>query len=266
VAACLAEFRPDEIYYLCAHHGAAESGVENIPHRYRRCHEVHVAGWLNFLDGVERLRLGTRLFYAASSLVFGAPETTPQTELTPLAPVCIYGITKATGIGLCRHYRLSRGIRCAAGILFNHESPRRPLPFVSRKIVAAAVDIKLGARRVLTLGNLSSAVDWGAAEDYVAAMTKILQLDDPSEFVIASGTLHTVRDFVSAAFSCLGLPWEPYVVEDASLLRNARRSQALWGDSTRLREATGWRPAIGFTEMVGRMVASEMRSREGAAK
>lgn len=265
VATCLAEFRPAEIYYLCAHHGAAESGAAGPQQTYRRCHETHVAGWLNFLDGAEGLRLGSRLFYAASSHVFGIPESSPQDERTPLSPVCLYGITKTAGIGLCRHYRL-RGIKCAAGILFNHESPRRPLPFVSRKIVAAAVDIKLGAQRTLTLGALAAQVDWGAAQDYVAAMTKILDLDEPGDFVIASGVLHTVRDFVSAAFSSLDLPWERYVQEDPRLLGGVRRTQPLCGDATRLRKATSWRPNIGFADMVGQMVAAEMASREGAGK
>lgn len=266
VHACLFDFRPQEIYYLCAHHGAAESGTPDSLLTYQRCHEAHVAGWLNFLDGVDTLRLDCRLFYAASSHVFGTPDSAPQNERTPLAPVCLYGITKVAGIGLCRHFRRARGVRCAAGILFNHESPRRPPPFVSRKIVAAAVDIKRGAKRVLTLGNLSAQVDWGAAEDYVAAMAAILQLDEPADFVIASGVLHTVRDFVAAAFARLDLPWEPYVVEDPALLRAVQRPVPLCGDATRLREATGWRPEIGFTDMVGRMVAAELNSRENSVK
>lgn len=187
-----------EIYYLCAYHGAAESGTPDPQLTYRRCHETHVAGWLNFLDGVDALRLDCRLCYAASSHVFGNPESAPQDERTPLAPVCLYGITKTAGVGLCHHYRRARGVRCAAGILFNHESPRRPLPFVSRTIASAAVDIKLGAKRTLTLGNLSAQVDWGAAEDYVAAMAGIPQLEESADFVIASGVLHTVRDFVAA--------------------------------------------------------------------
>ena len=266
VHACIAEFKPHEIYYLCAYHGAAESSTPDPLLTYQRCHETHVAGWLNFLDGVDTLGLGCRLFYAASSHVFGIPESSPQNERTALAPVCLYGITKTAGVGLCRHYRNSRGVWCAAGILYNHESPRRPLPFVSRKIVAAAVDIKRGAKRTLALGNLSAEVDWSAAQDCVAAMAGILQLEEPADFVIASGVLHTVRDFVAAAFARLDLRWEPYVVEDRALLRAVERPVPLCGDATRLRDSTGWRPEIGFTDMVGRMVAAELSSKENSVK
>lgn len=265
VASILADFRPNQIYYLAASHGAAETAVEDPYRTFQRCYEVHVLGWLNFVDGVDRQRLASRLFYAASSHVFGDPLTSPQTEHTPLAPVCMYGITKSAGIGLCRYYRASRGVFCSAGILFNHESPRRPMPFVSRKIVRAAVDIKLGAKRTLTLGSLDAAVDWGAAEDYVEAMSRILLLDRPADFVIASGRLRTVRDFVEAAFSAVDLSWKPYVVEEPSLLRGVDRALPLCGDPTRLRKATGWQPCIDFAEMVRRMVAAELRSRENGA-
>jgi GDPmannose 4,6-dehydratase len=261
VSELIAAHRPDEIYYLAAAHGAAESDVEDPYATFESCYALHVTGWLNFLDAVEQQRLATRLFYAASSHVFGEPATSPQNELTPLAPVCAYGITKAAGIGLCRMYRRSSGIFCAAGILYNHESPRRKLPFVSRKIVQAAADIKLGVRRTLTLGNLSAAVDWGAAEDYTDAMTRILRLDSPRDFVIASGQLHTVRQFVEAAFSAVDLAWEEHVVQDGSILKGVQRPVPLLGDASRLRDATGWRPSLDFAEMVRRMVRAELKAR-----
>lgn len=261
VSELIEEHRPDEIYYLAAAHGAAESGVEDPHETFERCYALHVTGWLNFLDAVERQKLGTRLFYAASSHVFGEPAFSPQSELTPLAPVCAYGITKAAGIGLCRMYRRTSGIFCAAGILYNHESPRRRLPFVSRKIVQAAADIKLGIRRTLTLGSLSAAVDWGAAEDYADAMTRILRLDSPGDFVIASGQLHTVQQFVEAAFSAVDLAWERHVVEDSSILKGVQRPMPLLGDATRLRNATGWRPSLDFAQMVRRMVSAEVKTR-----
>ena len=261
VSGLIAAHRPDEIYYLAAAHGAAESGVEDSHDTFERCREAHVTGWLNFLDAVERQGVGSRLFYAASSHVFGEPASSPQSELTPLAPVCAYGITKAAGIGLCRMYRRTGGIFCAAGILYNHESPRRKLPFVSRKIVQAAAEVKLGIRRTLTLGSLSAAVDWGAAEDYTDAMIRILNLDSPADFVIASGRLHTVKQFVEAAFSAVGLAWEQHVVEDSSILKGVRRATPLLGDATRLRDATGWRPSLDFAEMVRRMVVAELKTR-----
>jgi GDPmannose 4,6-dehydratase len=261
VSELIAAHRPDEIYYLAAAHGAAESDVEDPHATFESCHALHVTGWLNFLDAVERQKLATRLFYAASSHVFGEPATSPQSELTPLAPVCAYGITKAAGIGLCRMYRRTSAIFCAAGILYNHESPRRKLPFVSRKIVQAAADIKLGIRRTLTLGNLSAAVDWGAAEDYTDAMTRILRLDSPRDFVIASGQLHTVKQFVEAAFSAVDLAWEEHVVQDGSILKGVQRPVPLLGDAGCLRNATGWRPSLDFAEMVRRMVSAELKTR-----
>lgn len=262
VAALLTELRPDEIYYLAGVFKSSEDPNEAPHEAFGRSHAVHVAGWLNFLDGVERHNPGTRLFYAASSRVFGDPSESPQTERTPLAPVCIYGMTKACGLQLARFYRRSRGLFCSAGILYNHESPRRPRGFVSRKIVQAAVDIKLGAKRVLNLGNLSATVDWGAVQDYVDAIARILQLERADDFIIASGKPHTVRQFAEQAFSAAGLQWEPYVAEDPSLIGAAPAALPLVGDNTRLRAATGWEPSMDFAEMIRRLVAEEFRSRQ----
>lgn len=263
VARLLAEHRPAEIYYLAASHGAAEAAAGDTHALFRRAIEAHVDGLLNVLDGIERHCGGARLFYAASSHMFGSAQGPLQNEETPLAPICAYGISKTAGTHLCRFYR-SRGLYCSVGILYNHESPRRPLPFVSRKIVQAAADIKLGAKRKLVLGSLSAAVDWGAAEDYVDAMARILQLEQPADYVIASGRLRTVREFAEAAFAAVGLPLEPHVQEDPSLLKGTPRPP-LCGDATRLREASGWRPATGFAEMVQRMVAAELDARKVVA-
>jgi GDPmannose 4,6-dehydratase len=259
VARLLAEHRPAEIYYLAASHGAAEAAAGDAHAQFRRASEVHVDGLLNFLDGAERHCRDARLFYAASSHMFGIAQAPRQDENTPLAPICAYGITKAAGAGLCRFYR-ARGLHCSVGILYNHESPRRPPPFVSRKIARAAAEIKLGASRKLVLGSLSAAVDWGAAEDYVDAMARIVRLDTPADYVVASGRLRTVGEFVEAAFAAAGLPWQPHVQEDPSVLKGTPRPP-LCGDATRLREATGWQPATGFAEMVQRMVAAELQSR-----
>ncbi len=263
VARLLAEHRPDRIYYLAASHGAAEAAAGDAHGLFRRAMEAHVDGLLNVLDGAERHCRGARIFYAGSSHMFGSASGPQQNEDTPLSPICAYGISKTAGTQLCRFYR-SRGLYCSVGILYNHESPRRPLPFVSRKIAQAAADIKLGARRKLVLGSLAAAVDWGAAEDYVDAMARILQLEQPADYVIASGRLRTVREFAEAAFAAVGLPWEPHVQEDPSLLKGPQRPP-LCGDATRLREATGWRPATGFADMVQRMVAAELVARNAAA-
>jgi GDPmannose 4,6-dehydratase len=261
VAAFLQGLRPAEIYYLAGVFGSSESAADDPVRDFRRSSEVHVEGWLNVVDAVHHGHPGTRLFYASSSRVFGNPSATPQDERTPHAPLEMYGITKSAAMQLGRFYR-GRGVHCSSGILYNHESPRRPASFVSRKIVQAAVDIKLGATRPLTLGSLSIEVDWGAAQDYAEAMTRILQLERADDFIIATGTLHSVKQFVEAAFAAVELPWERHVVEDRSLLKVPPRAQPLVGDPTRLREATGWRPKMSFVDMVRGMVSAELQSRQ----
>lgn len=263
VARLLAEHRPAEIYYLAASHGAAETAAGDTHALFRRAFETHVDGLLNVLDAVERHCREARVFYAGSSHMFGHAPGPLQDEDTPLAPVCAYGITKTAGTRLCRFYR-ARGLYCSVGILYNHESPRRPLPFVSRKIAQAAAAIRRGERRTLVLGSLAAAVDWGAAEDYVDAMARMLRLESPTDYVIASGRLRTVREFAEAAFAAAGLPWEPHVQEDPTLLKGVPRPP-LCGDASRLREASGWRPATGFDEMVRRMVAAELGAGAAAA-
>jgi GDPmannose 4,6-dehydratase len=261
VSGLLDELRPAEVYYLAGVFGSSESAADDLVADFRRSSDVHVEGWLNFLDGAHRHHPGSRLFYASSSRVFGNPASAPQHELTPHAPLEMYGITKSAGMQLGSFYR-ARGVHCSSGILYNHESPRRPASFVSRKIVQAAVDIKLGAKRPLVLGSLAIEVDWGAAQDYVEAMMRILQLERGDDFVIASGTLHSVKQFVEAAFAAVDLPWERHVLEDRSLLKVPPRAQPLVGDTTRLREATGWRPKTRFAEMVGGMVKAELQARQ----
>lgn len=261
VARLLSDAQADEVYYLAGVFGSSESPAESAYRDYQRCHEVHVLGWLNFLEEVAAARSATRLFYASSSRVFGNPAESPQTELTPHAPRCMYGITKSAGMQLGRFYR-ERGVHCSSGILYNHESPRRPSHFVSRKIVRAAVDIKLGAGHGLTLGNLSAAVDWGAAQDYAEAMMLIAGLEKPADFVIATGERHTVKQFVEAAFSAVGVPWAQHVSEDRSLITVPPAERPLVGDYSRLREAAGWRPRTSFADMVRNMVQAELASRQ----
>src|SRR5262249_1478845 len=147
-------------------------------------------------------------------------------------------VTKAAGIGLARRYRRA-GVFCSVGVLYNHESPRRPLPFVSRKLARAAAEVKLGRRQTVAVGSLAASVDWGAAEDYVEAMTRVLALEHAEDFVIASGTPRTVRDFAEAAFAAAGLAWERHVTEDNSIVKGVRRAVPLIGDASRLRGATG---------------------------
>ena len=189
-----------------------------------------------------------RLFYAASSLCFGDATESPQTESTPLAPRCVYGITKTAGVQCCRLYRQTHGLYALSGFLYNHESPLRPEKFVTQKIVRAAKAIARGEQSELILGDLSARIDWGWAPDYADAMTRTLRLPEARDFVIATGETHSVRDFVEIAFTRVGLDWQNYVKENTVLLQ--RRNAPLVGDASLLRQLTGWKPMVTFPEMI----------------
>jgi GDPmannose 4,6-dehydratase len=239
----------DEIYYLAAHHHSSQdSRLSGDRELFEKSHAVHVTGLLNFLDAIRSDSPDTRLFYASSSLVFGSPQTEPQSESTPLNPTCIYGITKACGMHLCRNYREKHGLFAATGILFNHESPLRQPKFVIPKIIRAAIAISRGSGEKLQLGNLSARVDWGYAPDYVDAMHRILGLERPDDFVTATGETHSVQDVVEIVFGKLGLEWQRHVIESPTLL--TRNRSLLRGDSSKLHKATGWKPTVGFKQMI----------------
>ena len=254
--------QPREIYYLAAFHHSSEDVEVNDSELVRKSFEVHTLSLNNFLYGITQKSPRSRLFYAASCLVFGNPSTTPQDERTPMDPRCPYGISKAAGAYLCRFYREKRKVYCSVGILYNHESPLRNPQFISRKIAKAAVNIKRGLQDKLVLGDLDVRVDWGYAPDYVAAMWGILQLDQPDDFIIASGTFHTVRELVQTAFDVVGLRWEDHVVEDPSLLKRNRPATTLQGTAEKLTSRTGWRPQVSFTDMVRKLVLAEMTDGE----
>lgn len=258
VAALVGESRPDQIYYLAAHHRSSEDAPEGISVSLERSLAIHVTGLANFLDAVRDKSPSSRLFYAASSHVFGDPDAAPQSEETPFRPVNIYGITKAAGIELCRLYRRQHGLYCCAGILFNHESPRRSPAFVGRKIVSSAVAIKQGRLDKLTLGDLSAEVDWGAAEDYVEAMRAILAVEVADEFVVASGELHSIGEFVELVFDALELNPSRYVETDREVITKSGQSRPLVGTAAKLRKATGWAPKRSFAQIIQGMVDAEL--------
>jgi GDPmannose 4,6-dehydratase len=256
---------PDEIYYLAAFHHATEDAIELSAAELLRCSfNVHVLGLLNVLQAVEECCPRARLFYAASSHVFGTPESEWQNEETPFRPNSAYGISKAAGLRCCQFYRRQKGIFAATGILFNHESPLRKPSFLSQKIVRGARRAQHDPAYKLVLGDLDACVDWGYAPDYVDAMFRVLQLPEASDFVVASEEMHTVREFAQAAFGALGLDWHRHVKTDSRLLNKI--SHPLRGDSGKLRSATGWAPSIGFLEMVTTLVrAAEEPSFERAS-
>jgi GDPmannose 4,6-dehydratase len=245
--------QPDEIYYLAAFHHASEEPVEiSGEELLQRSSDVHVRGLRNVLEAMKTRCPGARLFYAASSHVFGAPSGKWLDEQTPFAPKSAYGISKVAGIECCQICRRRDGLFAATGILFNHESALRKPCFLSQKIVRGALQAHYDPAHRMTLGDLDAAADWGYAPDYVDAMFRILQLPEPSDFVVASGEVHTVREFAQAAFGTLGLDWRRHVQTDTRLLR--RTSAPLRGDSSKLRAATGWSPSVSFVELVARLI------------
>jgi GDPmannose 4,6-dehydratase len=189
--------------------------------------------------------------------MYGKVRETPQTEATPFHPRSPYGVAKVYGHFITVNYRESYGMFCCNGILFNHESPRRGLEFVTRKVSDGVARIKLGLAKELRLGNLDARRDWGYAGDYVQAMWLMLQQEKPDDYVIATGEAHTVQELVETAFGCVGLDWRKYVVQDPSLVRPAE-VDLLIGDASKARRVLGWHPQVGFRELVERMVRADL--------
>lgn len=246
--------RPAALYYLASfHHSSQENALVNASALMPPSLEVHVTGLLHFLDALRQEAPACHVFYAASALVFGDGNgAVLQDEATPLRPRCIYGITKTAGIHLCQMHREKHGLPASVGILFNHESHLRKEKFVSKKIINTAVRIKQGSQENLVLGDLSAQVDWGYAPDYVKAMRGICALPQGDDFVIATGTLHTVQEFVEITFRTLGLDYRRHVTQATQVLSRTRCPMA--GNAARLTRATGWRPETGFEQMIETMV------------
>jgi len=249
----------NEIYYLAAHHHSSQdASASSELDLVRHSTTVHVTGLASFLEAIRLHSPASRLFYAGSSLVFGEPGTDTQDETTPFAPRCVYGITKAAGLELCRYYREKHGVFASTGILFNHESPLRDPKFVIPKIIHAALAIARGSSEKLRLGNLSARVDWGYAPDYVEAMIRILRLPESGDFVIATGETHSVQEVVELVFEKLGLDWRMHVEEAPGIL--TRRRACLCGDTRKLREATGWKPTVTFPQMLEILLEAQKKS------
>jgi GDPmannose 4,6-dehydratase len=197
-----------------------------------------------------------RFYQASSSEMFGKVREVPQTELTPFYPRSPYGVAKAYGHFITVNYRESYDLHATSGILFNHESPRRGLEFVTRKITWHAAAIKLGIRKQLALGNLDAERDWGFAGDYVNAMWMMLQQDEPVDYVVATGVAHSVRECVEVAFDHAGLPMEEHVAIDEAFLRPAE-VEHLIGDASKARQTLGWEPEVSFEQLIRMMVDAD---------
>jgi GDPmannose 4,6-dehydratase len=261
VAALVQAASPREIYFLAGHHHSSEEHTGDDRALLRDSHATHVAAFVNFLDAAARHAPAARTFYAASSHVFGKPSMPVQDETTPLLPDSIYAITKAEGLFLCRYFRERRAVFVSGGILYNHESSLRAERFVSQRIARGAARIARGRVRGIAVGNLEAATDWGYAPDYVEAMHRILNIARPDDFVVATGETHTVREMAQAAFACVGLDYREHVTEDASIVR--RSPARLCGNPAKLRRETGWRPSIGFEQMVEALVQAELSRLDG---
>ena len=218
--------------------------------------EFAAVGVTSLLEAVRAVDPTVRVYQASSSEIFGEPSEVPQTESTPLSPVTPYGVAKAYGHFIIRSYRRRYGLHASCGILYNHESPRRPVDFLPSKVAHAAAAISLGLESELPLGDLAAQRDWGYAGDYVEAMWLMLQQDEPEDYVIASGSLHSVEQLVELAFARVGLEWRDHVRVDPALLRGQAELHHLVGDATRARERLGWEPKVGFANLVALLVDS----------
>ena len=249
LARLLAEQRPDEVYNL-----ASPSFVPRSWEHPVETAEFAAVGVTSLLEAVRAVDGGIRVYQASSSEIFGEPVEVPQHEATPLAPVTPYGVAKAYGHFIVGSYRRRYGLHVSAGILYNHESPRRPETFLPSKVAHAAARIARGEAHELRLGDLDAQRDWGYARDAVEAMRLMLRQDEPGDYVVATGELHSVRELVEIAFGHVGLDWRDHVRVDESLKRGQAELHRLVGDASKARERLGWRPTVSFEELVALLV------------
>jgi GDPmannose 4,6-dehydratase len=223
--------------------------------------EITGLGVTRMLEAIRTVNDKIKFYQASSSEMFGKVRESPQTELTPFHPRSPYGVAKVYGHYITVNFRESYGMFACSGILFNHESPRRGLEFVTRKITNGVARIKLGLQKQLSLGNLESQRDWGFAGDYVDAMYRMLQQPEPDDYVIATGEMHNIREFLELAFSRAGLDWRDHVVSDPRFFRPAEVDR-LVGDYSKARQKLGWKPTTSFDELANMMVDSDMKAQQ----
>ncbi|WP_119072132.1 GDP-mannose 4,6-dehydratase [Aggregatilinea lenta] len=249
----LAQCQPDEIYNL-----AAQSFVQTSWGQPVFTGDVTALGVTRLLDAIRHVDPTIRFYQASSSEMFGKVREVPQRETTPFYPRSPYGVAKVYGHWITINYRESYNLHATSGILFNHESPRRGMEFVTRKVTHTAARIKLGMAKELRLGNLDSQRDWGFAGDYVEAMWLMLQQESPDDYVVATGETHRVEELVQVAFDHVGLDWHDYVVQDPRFMRPAE-VDLLVGDPSKAGEQLGWEPRVTFGELVRMMVESDLK-------
>jgi GDPmannose 4,6-dehydratase len=249
----LAAAAPAEVYNL-----AAPSFVPASWERPVETAGFAAVGATSMLEAIRAVDPSIRFYQASSSEIFGEPLDSPQTESTPLNPVTPYGVAKAYAHFIVHSYRRQYGLFACSGILYNHESSRRPLQFLPRKVAHGAAAISLGLEEELVLGDLDARRDWGYAGDYVRAMWLMLQQAEPGDYVVASGEDHSVRELVECAFARVGLDWHDHVRVDPAFQRGAAELHRLVGDPTRAQERLGWRREIGFEQLVHLLVDADL--------
>jgi GDPmannose 4,6-dehydratase len=254
------DVQPDEVYNL-----AAQSFVPASWNQAVLTGDVTGLGVIRVLEAIRKHRPEARFLQASSSEMFGKVRETPQTEKTPFYPRSPYGVAKVFGHNITVNYRESYGLFACSAMGFNHESPRRGLEFVTRKVTHHVARIKCGLAKKLLMGNLESKRDWGFAGDYVQGMWLIMQQTVADDFVLATGKTHSIRDLLEVAFRAVDLDWEKYVEIDPKLIRPAE-VDFLCGDATKAREKLGWRPQIGFAELIKMMVEADLEAVQGAGK
>ena len=264
LARLLQKLGPDEIYNL-----AAQSHVRVSFDNPEYTFDVNATGTLRLLEAIRTTGLKPRFYQASSSEMYGLAQESPQTERTPFHPRSPYGVSKVAAYWATINYREAYGLHASNGILFNHESPRRGEPFVTRKITRAVAHILAGLEDKLYLGNLDAKRDWGYAKEYVEAMWLMLQQKEPGDYVVATGQTHSVQEFLENAFGHVGLDWKKYVVHDPRYLRPTEVS-VLIGDAAKAREQLGWKPRTTFNQLVKLMVEADIEllkaHREGRVK
>jgi GDPmannose 4,6-dehydratase len=253
IVGLIKDVRPSEVYNLAAQSFVPTSWVQPV-----LTGEFTAIGVTKVLEAIRLVDPKIRFYQASSSEMFGKVQETPQTEKTPFWPRSPYGVAKVYGHWITVNYRESYDLFACSGILFNHESPRRGVEFVTRKISHAVASIKKGLQKELRLGNLDAKRDWGFAGDYVRAMWLMLQQGSPDDFVVATGENHTVREFCQIAFDHVGLNYKKYVVVDKALFRPAEVN-TLCGDPAKARRKLGWKPEVSFTDLVRMMVDADLK-------
>ena len=250
------EINPDEVYNL-----AAQSHVRVSFDSPEFTGDVDALGTMRLLEAIRLTGVKTRFYQASTSELYGKVQEVPQKETTPFYPRSPYGVAKLYSFWAVKNYREAYGLHASNGILFNHESPRRGETFVTRKITRAVSRIKMGLQSELFMGNVNARRDWGFAGDYVEGMWRMLQQDSPDDYVLATGEMHSVKEFLAEAFGYVGLDWEKYVKHDSRYERPSEVDQLL-GDPTKARTVLGWTPKVTFKELVKMMMDADLKLAE----